>query len=145
MNTRSLGVFQKKICEYLIAEVIIVPEAVLWSEDSPKLYICSVAADSDVAEVRFGIRMIAWDSKRFYINVKSTLLRSGCIHHDNWILGTATPDEADYRRARELKAKDLSGVNIAQLYGAKPNEVGAWVSRAAKKPVGILLKSACLR
>lgn len=35
--------------------------------------------------------------------------------------------------ALELKVKGLSGADIAQLYGAKPNEVGAWISRAAKK------------
>ena len=35
--------------------------------------------------------------------------------------------------ALELKVKGLSGAEIAQLYGAKPNEVGAWISRAAQK------------
>lgn len=35
--------------------------------------------------------------------------------------------------ALELKVKGLSGADIALLYGAKPNEVGAWISRAAKK------------
>lgn len=35
--------------------------------------------------------------------------------------------------ALELKVKGLSGADIARLYGAKPNEVGAWISRAAQK------------
>lgn len=35
--------------------------------------------------------------------------------------------------ALELKVRGLSGADIARLYGAKPNEVGAWISRAAHK------------
>lgn len=35
--------------------------------------------------------------------------------------------------ALELKIKGYSGSDIAELYGVKPNLVGAWISRAAKK------------
>ena len=35
--------------------------------------------------------------------------------------------------AMELKLKGYSGAEIAALYGAKPNEVGAWISRARQK------------
>ena len=35
--------------------------------------------------------------------------------------------------AMELKIKGYSGTEIAALYGAKPNEVGAWISRARRK------------
>ncbi len=35
--------------------------------------------------------------------------------------------------ALELKVKGLTGADIARLYGAKPNQVGAWISRAAQK------------
>lgn len=35
--------------------------------------------------------------------------------------------------ALELKAKGLSGREIAALYGVKPNHVGAWISRAASR------------
>jgi len=35
--------------------------------------------------------------------------------------------------AMELKIKGYSGAEIAALYGAKPNEVGAWISRARQK------------
>lgn len=35
--------------------------------------------------------------------------------------------------ALELQIKGLSGADIARLYGAKPNQVGAWISRAAQK------------
>lgn len=35
--------------------------------------------------------------------------------------------------ALEWKVKGLSGADIARLYGAKPNQVGAWISRATQK------------
>ena len=35
--------------------------------------------------------------------------------------------------ALELKAKGMSGREIAALYGVKPNHVGAWISRAASR------------
>ena len=35
--------------------------------------------------------------------------------------------------ALELKIAGYSGTDIAKLYGAQPNQVGAWISRAAKK------------
>ena len=33
----------------------------------------------------------------------------------------------------EWKVKGLSGADFARLYGAKPYQVGAWISRAAQK------------
>ena len=35
--------------------------------------------------------------------------------------------------ALELKVKGLNGTDIAKLYNVKPNQVGAWISRAAQK------------
>lgn len=90
-----------------------VPNAVLWSEDSPKLYTCVVTADCDVAETKFGIRTITWDNKGFYINGKRTLLRGGCVHHDNGIVGAATYDEAEWRRVRILKDAGFNAIRSA--------------------------------
>lgn len=36
-------------------------------------------------------------------------------------------------KAIELKTKGYSGVEIAKMYGVKPNLVGAWISKALKK------------
>ena len=35
--------------------------------------------------------------------------------------------------ALELKIAGYSGTDIAELYGVKPNHVGAWIARAAQK------------
>ena len=90
-----------------------VPNAVLWSENSPKLYTCVVTADCDVAETKFGIRTISWDNKGFYINGKRTLLRGGCVHHDNGVVGAATYDEAEWRRVRILKDAGFNAIRSA--------------------------------
>ena len=90
-----------------------VPNATAWSENTPKLYTCVVTADCDVAETRFGIRTISWDNKGFYINGKRTLLRGGCVHHDNGILGAANPDEADYRRVKMMKEAGFNAIRSA--------------------------------
>ena len=96
---------------------ITVPNAVLWSEDTPKLYTCRVRLSAegaeDIAETRFGIRQITWDNKGLYINGKSTLLRGGCVHQDNGILGAATFDGSEYRRVKLLKEAGFNAIRAA--------------------------------
>ncbi len=92
---------------------IVVPNATLWCEDTPKLYTSKVTAGEDETILTFGIRTITWDNKGFYINGKRTLLRGGCVHHDNGILGAATPDEAEWRRVRILKDAGFNAIRSA--------------------------------
>lgn len=92
-------------------EDIVLPDAVLWSEDTPKLYICRAALPGgDCAQVRFGIRTVEWDSKGLYLNGKSILLKGGCLHHDSGILGAATFAESEYRRVRILKEAGFNAI-----------------------------------
>lgn len=95
-----------------------IPEAKLWSEDCPKLYTCRVTLMSegkvaDTVEETFGIRQITWDNKGLYINGVSTLLRGGCVHHDNGILGAAAFDESEYRRVKKLKDAGFNAVRAS--------------------------------
>ena len=94
-------------------EDIVVPDAKLWSDETPYLYRCKVSIENDEAVATFGIRTISWDNKGFYINGKRTLLRGGCVHHDNGILGAATPDEADWRRVRIMKDAGFNAIRSA--------------------------------
>ncbi|MBQ8624872.1 MAG: DUF4982 domain-containing protein, partial [Agathobacter sp.] len=85
-----------------------VPNAKLWSEDTPNLYTCKVALKKDgvvvdEAETTFGIRLVEWSNKGLLINGKNTLLRGGCVHHDNGILGAVSFEESEYRRVKMLK------------------------------------------
>ncbi|MBD5512602.1 MAG: glycoside hydrolase family 2 protein [Lachnospiraceae bacterium] len=90
-----------------------VSDAKLWDEDMPYLYSCHVSIGMDEASTTFGIRTVTYDSQGLYINGKSTLLRGGCIHHDNGILGAATWDEAEYRRVKKLKDAGFNAIRSA--------------------------------
>ena len=91
------------------------PSAKLWDEDHPYLYTCHVKIKKngsvvDEAVERFGIRLISWDAKGFYINGKSTLLRGACVHHDNGILGARSYEVSEERRVRILKESGYNAI-----------------------------------
>lgn len=88
-------------------------DVTLWSEDTPKLYDCRVRLGQDDTTVKFGIRKVEWSPKGLFINGKETLLRGGCIHHDNGILGAATHRESEYRRAEKLKKAGYNALRIS--------------------------------
>lgn len=85
-----------------------IPDAQLWSDENPALYTCRVTLwdrETKVDEVEecFGIRQISWSSMGLFVNGKETLLRGGCVHSDNGILGAKSYREAEWRRVKKLK------------------------------------------
>lgn len=90
-----------------------IPNARLWSDETPNLYTARVTCGSDVVEEKFGIRKIEWSPKGLFINGRKTLLRGGCVHHDNGILGAATYDESEWRRVRILKEAGFNAIRSA--------------------------------
>lgn len=93
---------------------ITVPDAQLWSCESPKLYTCRVVYGEDVVEETFGIRLLKWnETDGFTINGKRTILRGACIHHDNGILGACAYPEAEERRVRILKENGYNALRSA--------------------------------
>lgn len=103
---------------------LIVPDARMWSDASPDLYQCKVLLYKDgivgdeVTE-SFGIRKIEWSNKGLFINGKSTLLRGGCIHHDNGILGAAGFEESEKRRIRILKEAGFNALRVSHNPASK--------------------------
>lgn len=92
-----------------------VPNARLWSDETPELYCCHVTlwdGGTLVDEVTesFGIRQIAWSGKGLFINGKETLLRGGCVHHDNGILGAKSYATAEWRRVKILKEQGYNAI-----------------------------------
>ncbi len=92
-----------------------IPDAILWDENNPCLYDAHVLlkqAEKVVDEVseKFGIRKIAWSNKGLLINGKETLLRGGCIHHDNGLVGAASFPESEWRRVRILKEQGFNAI-----------------------------------
>lgn len=78
---------------------IVIPEAKLWSCESPNLYtlktILTVDGEvSDVKETTFGARTFSFDANTgFELNGVSMKLKGVCVHHDAGVLGSAVPKE----------------------------------------------------
>ncbi|KAB8291473.1 Glycosyl hydrolases family 2, TIM barrel domain-containing protein [Bifidobacterium avesanii] len=100
---------------------VTVPSARLWSPDEPNLYLCrltlldpAIGAALDEHVERIGIRTLTCDARRgLRINGVRVPLNGGCVHHDNGILGAATWDQAEFRRARILKAAGFNAIRSA--------------------------------
>lgn len=95
-----------------------VESALLWDENHPNLYTCRVTAVQngetvDTAETAFGIRMLECSAKGFFVNGVNTLLRGGCIHSDNGVIGAASFPEAEYRKVKILKDAGFNALRIA--------------------------------
>lgn len=91
------------------AATFTIEDAVLWSEDTPELYECIVGDRT----LRFGIRMLSWGKEGFLVNGKSILLKGGCVHHDNGILGACALKEAEYRKVRIMKEQGFNAIRSA--------------------------------
>ena len=87
-----------------------IPNARLWSADSPSLYTAHVTHGADSEDIPFGIRKVEWSPKGLFINGKQTLLRGGCVHHDSGILGAATYDKSEFRRVKKLKEAGYNAI-----------------------------------
>ncbi len=90
-----------------------IPSCKLWSDNTPYLYTARVTIGDDVVEEKFGVRNITWSTNGLFINGEKTLLRGGCVHHDNGILGAATYDESEWRRVRILKEAGFNAIRSA--------------------------------
>lgn len=58
----------------------------------------------------FGIRMLEWSPRGLFVNGKETLLRGGCLHHDNGLLGACSYKEAEWRKIRIMKECGFNAV-----------------------------------
>ena len=96
-----------------------IPDAELWSDETPNLYTIKVVLKQggeilDEAIDSFGIRTIEWDAKKgFQVNGKTVKLRGGCIHHDHGILGACAYDKAEYRRVKKLKEFGFNAIRYS--------------------------------
>ena len=99
-----------------------VPDARLWSVDTPYLYRMQVkftadtagSEEADVREITFGIRTVGWDTEKgFSINGERVILRGACIHHDNGVLGACCYPEAEERKVRILKENGYNAIRSA--------------------------------
>lgn len=109
----------KEVVEAKGADVRLqIPHAKLWDAEHPYLYTAKVrlqkgAKTVDQDSTAFGIRMISWSKDGFFVNGRSTLLRGGCIHSDNGILGAVSTQEAEDRKIQILKENGYNAIRSA--------------------------------
>ena len=84
------------------------------SAETPYLYTCKVSRGGEELTEKFGIRTLEWSGKTgLLVNGKETLLRGGCIHHDNGVLGACSFADAEERRVRILKSQGFNALRMA--------------------------------
>ena len=98
---------------------IIIPDAKLWSPDSPYLYKLECHAFNngrmtDVLTVPFGVRTIEFDAdKGFFLNGINMKLKGVCVHHDAGALGAAVPSAVWERRLKKFKDAGCNALRTA--------------------------------
>ena len=91
-----------------------IPDAELWSPDSPALYTCTARFGDDEVVETFGVRKIECDAvSGFRVNGERVIIRGACIHHDNGILGARCYEEAEERKIRLLREAGYNAVRSA--------------------------------
>lgn len=117
----GIGIFRdgKKVAEASGDNALVeIPDAHLWSADSPDLYTAVVSLEvngkkTDSREETFGIRTLEWNSEGFFVNGERTLLKGSCLHSDNGILGMAEYQDAADRKIRTLKEYGFNAIRSA--------------------------------
>lgn len=97
-----------------------IPDAKLWSVDTPELYTCRAFFGDDEQSVNFGIRTLTCDhTDGLCINGERVIIRGACIHSDNGILGARSYPEAEERKVKILKQNGYNAIRSAHNPCAK--------------------------
>lgn len=94
-----------------------ITDAKLWSCDEPNLYEAhiTVTGENGTDEVleNFGVRKLEYSTRGLFINGTDTLLRGGCVHHDNGVIGAASFRESEFRRIQIMKEQGFNAVRVS--------------------------------
>ena len=90
-----------------------IPDAKLWSTDTPSLYTCRVRFGTDEHVCDFGVRTLTWGSDGVCLNGERVIIQGACIHHDHGVLGAKCFPEAEERRVRLLKENGYNALRSA--------------------------------
>jgi beta-galactosidase len=102
-----------------VSQDIPVPNPQHWSPDTPDLYLLETQVTMggqvvDSLTTPFGIRSLQVDAEHgFLLNGEPLLLKGGCVHHDNGVMGAASYDRSEERKVELLKASGYNAVRCA--------------------------------
>ncbi len=91
----------------------------LWDIDNPRLYKAVVQVWCDGRQVdeyiqKFGVRKISFSAANgFKLNDRPILLKGGCLHHDNGLLGAMAFKRAEERRVRIMKENGFNAIRTS--------------------------------
>jgi beta-galactosidase len=90
-----------------------------WSTETPRLYRANTSVKDkgqivDQMEQTFGLRTIQVSATGgLSVNGQQLLLKGGCMHHDNGLLGAAAFPAAEERRVRLMKASGFNAIRTS--------------------------------
>jgi beta-galactosidase len=102
-----------------VSQTLQIHQPALWTPEQPNLYQARIELYRDgkildCTTTTFGIRSMEFSARDgFILNGMSTLLRGGCVHHDNGLLGSATFDRAEERRIQIMKAAGFNAIRTS--------------------------------
>lgn len=103
----------------IIEGQIVIKNPDLWTLENPTLYTAEVILESgkkvkDNYRQKFGIRTIEISAEKgFVLNGKTILLKGGCLHHDNGLLGAAAFERAEIRKVELMKTNGYNAIRCA--------------------------------
>ena len=102
-----------------LTQDVSVPDPQLWSPDAPALYrleteLLAGGRTVDTEATTFGIRTLRFDAEAgFLLNGQPVLLKGGCVHHDNGVLGAASYPRSEERKVALHKASGYNAIRCA--------------------------------
>ncbi|KDN55448.1 glycoside hydrolase family 2 TIM barrel-domain containing protein [Flavobacterium seoulense] len=111
----TLNAAEKKEIPFTIT----IKNQALWSTDKPNLYTVKISlwkgkVKTDELAIPFGIRTLDYSvTEGFKLNGVKTLLKGGCVHHDNGLLGSAAFDKAEERKIMLLKKSGFNAIRTS--------------------------------
>lgn len=110
---------EKKVAEAKGNDVNIeIPEVKLWDADHPFLYTVKASVGKDTVCERFGVRQVVCD-KGLFVNGKKVLLKGGCVHSDNGLVGSESYRKSEYRRVKILKDAGFNAIRCSHNPASK--------------------------
>jgi len=117
---------------------ITVPDARLWTAETPELYNVTVelVRDGEVIDSmqeRTGLRILSWSAQNgFTVNGEIVKFRGGCVHHEHGPLGAKSFKDAEVRKMRIMKDAGFNAVRYSHNPAASAfleacDEVGLYV------------------